>query len=53
VTPAAVLADIVLERIAQARPTTLPELAAIAGIGPARASAIGPSLLSALSHVAA
>ncbi len=53
VAPAAVLADVVLERVAEARPTTVAELAAIRGVGPARARSIGPSILGALAHLAA
>lgn len=53
VTPSAVLADDVLARVAQARPTTVPELAAVPGVGPARARSIGPGLLTALSNLAA
>ncbi len=51
--PAAVLEDVLLERIAEHRPANLTELAAVPGIGPARALALGPSLLSAISHLAA
>lgn len=53
VAPAAVLADAVLERVAERRPTTLAELAAVPGVGTARASAIGPKLLAAISDLAA
>jgi ATP-dependent DNA helicase RecQ len=53
VAPGAVLADEVLERVAHARPSTVPELAAIEGIGRARAASIGPGLLAALSSIAA
>jgi DNA helicase-2/ATP-dependent DNA helicase PcrA len=53
VPPAAVLSDEVLERVARARPASVAELAAIAGVGPARARSIGPGLLAALSQIAA
>ena len=53
VTPGAVLPDPVLERVARARPTTHPELAAVPGLGPSRAQTVGPSLLAALSRLAA
>ena len=53
VAPVAVLPDPVLERVARARPTTLAELAAVEGVGPARARSIGPGLLAAISHLAA
>ncbi|MEO5680312.1 MAG: ATP-dependent DNA helicase UvrD2 [Acidimicrobiales bacterium] len=50
---AAVLADPVLRRVAELRPGTLAELAAVPGVGPTRACAIGPSLLAAISDLAA
>ena len=49
----AVLNDRLLERLAERRPTTLDDLLAVPGIGTGRARAIGPSLLSAISHLAA
>jgi len=53
VPPAAVLADAVLERVAELRPTTLAELAAVPGVGTTRACAIGPTLQAAISDHAA
>jgi DNA helicase-2/ATP-dependent DNA helicase PcrA len=53
VPPVAVLSDAVLERVARARPTTVADLAAIEGVGPARARSLGPGLLAALSSLAA
>ena len=53
VAPTAVLADAVLERVAQLRPTTLAELAAVPGVGTTRACAVGPTLLAAISDLAA
>ncbi len=53
IAPASVLADMLLERIAEHRPTTMLELAAIPGIGPAQALVIGPSILMTISHLAA
>ncbi|MEJ7764355.1 MAG: ATP-dependent DNA helicase UvrD2 [Acidimicrobiales bacterium] len=53
VPPSAVLSDAVLEQVAQLRPTTLGELATVPGIGPMRAAAIAPSLLAAISDLAA
>lgn len=50
---AAVLADTVLARVAEQRPTTVAELAAVPGVGTTRACAIGPSLLAAISDLAA
>jgi DNA helicase-2/ATP-dependent DNA helicase PcrA len=50
---ASVLADVVLERIAQARPSTLHDLAAVHGVGAHGAQSYGQSLLAALAHVAA
>lgn len=50
---AAVLADRVLERVADRRPTTLADLMDVPGVGVGRARTIGPSLLSAISHLAA
>ena len=49
----AVLDDELLDLVAERQPTTLDDLLAIPGIGTSRARAIGPSLLSAISHVAA
>ena len=49
----AVLDDGLLDLVAERRPTTLDDLLAVPGIGTSRARAIGPSLLSAISHVAA
>ncbi len=48
-----VIDDRLLELVADRRPTTLADLLAVPGIGASRARAIGPSLLSALSHLAA
>jgi len=53
VPPAAVLDNALLQLIADRRPTTLAELAAVPGIGRSRAQAIGSSLLRAISHLAA
>ncbi len=53
VPPAAVLGDSVLERVAELRPATLDELGAVPGVGTTRACAIGPSLLAAISDLAA
>lgn len=53
VEPGAVLADGILERVAHTRPRTVAELAAIQGIGPAIARSVGPSLLTAIHHLAA
>ena len=48
-----VIDDRLLSLVAARRPTTLADLLAVPGIGASRARAIGPSLLSALSHRAA
>lgn len=53
VAPSSVLDDLLLGRVAERRPTTLLELAAVPGMGASRALAIGPSLLTAISHLAA
>ncbi len=53
VTAAAILDDHALERVAESRPATLAELAAVPGVGANRARVVGPSLLSAISHLAA
>ena len=53
VPPTAVLSDDVLARVARSRPSSVAELAAVEGVGPARARSIGPGLLASLSHVAA
>ena len=49
----AVLDDGLLELVAERRPTTLADLLAVPGIGTSRVRAIGASLLSAISNVAA
>jgi DNA helicase-2/ATP-dependent DNA helicase PcrA len=48
VEPAALMDDRLLEAIAQARPTTASELAAVPGMGPLLAARIGDGLLAAL-----
>jgi DNA helicase-2/ATP-dependent DNA helicase PcrA len=49
VEPVALVDDRLLEAIAEARPSTTDELAAIPGMGPLLAGRIGPGLLAALS----
>ncbi|HZA74821.1 MAG TPA: UvrD-helicase domain-containing protein [Acidimicrobiales bacterium] len=51
VEPVALVDDHLLEAIAEARPSTTDELAAIPGMGPLLAGRIGPGLLAALSPV--
>ncbi|HEV8116668.1 MAG TPA: HRDC domain-containing protein, partial [Acidimicrobiales bacterium] len=48
-----IIDDRLLELVAERRPTTLDDLLAVPGIGTSRARAIGPSLLGAISNVAA
>jgi ribonuclease D len=48
VEPVALIDDRLLEAIAEARPATTDELAAIPGMGPLLAGRIGPGLLAAL-----
>ncbi|MEM7140154.1 MAG: ATP-dependent DNA helicase UvrD2 [Actinomycetota bacterium] len=45
VRPTAVLSDDALQRIAEARPATLDELASVPGVGPGKARRFGPRLL--------
>jgi ATP-dependent DNA helicase UvrD/PcrA len=45
VTPAAVLSDDALRRIAERRPASIDELAALPGVGPGKARRFGPRLL--------
>ena len=49
VPPYVVLHDRTLEALASARPSSLPALSAIPGIGPAKLAAYGPALLSLLA----
>jgi DNA helicase-2/ATP-dependent DNA helicase PcrA len=46
---AAVLADATARHVAGQAPTTVDELAAVPGIGPARAARLGPSLLAVVA----
>jgi superfamily II DNA helicase RecQ len=48
----AVLADEALRAVARRRPLSTDELAAIPGVGPARADRLGPSLLTVLHGAA-
>lgn len=48
-----VLPDAALHDIARARPTSLDELAAVKGVGPAKLKQYGPAILAAIAEIAA